>query len=54
MQQRGEKAPGQIGKNDRLNVKIGQKINNIKHNNGSKIHPQNQVIFDCFMPSTSV
>ena len=24
------------------------------HNNGSKIYPQNQVIFDCFMPSTSV
>ena len=30
------------------------KINDIKHNNWSKINPQNQVILDCFMPSTSV
>ena len=53
-QQIWEKAPGQnwekmIG----LTSKLG-KINNIKLNNGSKIYPQNQVILDCFMPSTSV
>ena len=36
-----------------LTSKLG-KINNIKHNIGGKIYPQNQVILDCFMPSTSV
>ena len=33
-----------LGKNYQLNIKIG-KNNDIKHNNGSKIHPQNQVLF---------
>ena len=36
-----------------FNVKIG-KIIDIKHNYGSKIYPKNQVILDCFMPSTNV
>ena len=40
------KAPDQNwGKMVDLMSKLG-KINNIKHNNGSKIHPQNQVILD--------
>ena len=38
-----------LGKNDRLNSNIGG-INNIEHNKGSKIYPQNQVILDCIMP----
>ena len=38
-----------LGKYNRLNVQIG-KNTDIKHNNGSKFHPQNQVILDCFMP----
>ena len=33
--------------------KLG-KINNIEHNKGSKIYPQNQVILDCIMPSISL
>ena len=33
--------------------KLG-KINDIEHNNGSKIYPQNQVILDCPMPNTNV
>ena len=36
-----------------LMPKLG-KIIDIKHNHGSKIYPKNQVILDCFMPSTSV
>ena len=39
-----------LGKNDRLNSKIGE-INDIEHNKGSKIYPQNQVILDCIMPT---
>ena len=47
----GKKAPGQnLEKNDRPNIKIGRN-NAIEHNKGSKIHPQNQVILDCIMPS---
>ena len=30
--------------------KLGE-INNIKHNKGSKLYPQNEVILDCIMPS---
>ena len=30
--------------------KLGE-INDIGHNKGSKIYPQNQVILDCIMPS---
>ena len=33
-----------LGKNDR-------EINDIEHNKGSKIYPQNQVNFDCIMSS---
>ena len=33
-----------------LTAKLGE-INNIEHNKGSKIHPQNQVILDCIMPT---
>ena len=33
-----------------LTSKLG-KINDIEHNKGSKIYPQNQVILDCTMPS---
>ena len=40
-----------LGKIIDLMLKLG-KINDIKHNNGSKVYPQNQVILDCFMPST--
>ena len=29
-------------------------FNEIKHNNWGQVYPQNQVILDCFMPSTSV
>ena len=36
-----------------LMSKLG-KIIDIKYNYGSKIYPENQVILDCFMPSTSV
>ena len=42
-----------IGKNYRLNVKIG-KIINIKHNYGSKFYHKNKVILDYFMPNKSV
>ena len=37
-----------LGKNYRLNIKLGE-INDIEHNKGSKIYPQNQVILDCIM-----
>ena len=33
-----------------LTSKLGE-INDIEHNKGSKIYPQNQVILDCIMPS---
>ena len=39
-----------LGKNDGLNIKLVE-INDIEHNKGSKIYPQNQVILDCIMPS---
>ena len=36
-----------------LTAKLGE-INDIEHNKGSKIYPQNQVISDCIMPSISL
>ena len=46
-----EKAPGQNWeKMIDLTAKLGE-INDIEHNRGSKIYPQNQVILDCVMPS---
>ena len=33
-----------------LTSKLGE-INDIEHNKGSKIYPQNKVILDCIMPS---
>ena len=33
-----------------LTSKLGE-INNIEHNKGSKIHPQNQIILGCIMSS---
>ena len=46
-----EKAPGQNWeKMIDLTSKLGE-INDIEHNKGSKIYPQNQVILDCIMPS---
>ena len=33
-----------------LTSKLGE-ITDIEHNKDSKIYPQNQVIFDCIMPS---
>ena len=32
-----------------LTSKVGE-INDIEHNKGSKIYPQNQVILDCIIP----
>ena len=50
-QQFWEKAPGQNWeKMIDLTAKLG-KINDIEHNKGSKIYPQNQVILDCIMPT---
>ena len=50
-QQFWEKAPGQNGgKMIDLTSKLGE-INNIEHNKGSKIYPQNQVILDFILPS---
>ena len=50
-QQFWEKAFGQNWeKMTDLTSKFGE-INAIKHNKGSKIYPQNQVILDCIMPS---
>ena len=50
-QQFCEKAPGQNWeKMIDLTSKLGD-TNNIEHNKGSKIYPQNQVILDCIMPS---
>ena len=39
-----------LGKMINLTSKFGE-INDIEHNKGSKIYPQNQVILDCIMPS---
>ena len=48
-QQFWEKAPGQNWeKMIDLTSKLGE-FNNIEHNKGSKIYPQNQVILDCIM-----
>ena len=45
------KAPGQNWENMiDLTSKLAE-INDIEHNKGSKIYPQNQVILDCIMPS---
>ena len=47
----GKKAPGQNWKKMiYLTAKLGE-INDIEHNIGSKIYPQNQVILDCIMPT---
>ena len=39
-----------LGKMSDLTTKLGE-INDIEHNKGSKICPQNQVILDCIMPT---
>ena len=39
-----------LGKMSDWTSKLGE-INDIEHNKGSKIYPQNQVILDCIMPS---
>ena len=50
----GKKVPGQNWeKMIDLTSKLGE-INNIEHNKGSKIYPQNQVSLDCIMPSISL
>ena len=50
-QQFWEKAPGQNWKKMiNSTAKLGE-INDIEHNKGSKIYPQNQVITDYIMPS---
>ena len=50
-QQFWEKAPGQNWeKMINLTAKLGE-INDIEHNKGSKIYPQNQVILDCIIPT---
>ena len=50
-QQFWEKVPGQNWeKMIDLTAKFGE-INDIEHNKGSKIYPQNQVILDCIMPT---
>ena len=50
-QQFWEKASGQNSeKMIDLTAKLGE-INDIEHNKGSKIYPQNQVILDCIMPT---
>ena len=50
-QQFWEKAPGQNWeKMIDLTAKLGE-INDIEHNKGSKIYPQNPVILDCIMPT---
>ena len=46
-----EKAPGQNWeKMIDLTSKLGE-VNDIEHDKGSKIYPQNQVILDCIMQS---
>ena len=50
-QQFWEKAPGQNWeKMIKLTAKLGE-INDIEHNKGSKIYPQNHVILDCIIPT---
>ena len=50
-QQFWEKAPGlNWEKMIDLTAKLGE-INDIEHNKGSKIYPQNQFILDCIMPT---
>ena len=50
-QQFWEKAPTQNWeKMMDLTSKLGE-INDIEHSKGSKVYPQNQVIFDCIMPT---
>ena len=50
-QQFWEKAPGQNWeKMIDLTAELGE-INDIEHNKGSKIFPQNQVILACMMPT---
>ena len=50
-QQFWEKASGQNwGKMIDLIAKLGE-INDVEHNKGSKIYPQNQAILDCIMPT---
>ena len=50
-QQFWEKAPGQVCEIIiDLTSKLGE-INDIEHNKGNKIYPQNQVILDCIMQS---
>ena len=39
-----------LGKMIDITSKLGE-INDIEHNKGCKIYPQNQVILDCIMPS---
>ena len=46
----GKKGPlPRLGKMIDITAKLGE-INDIEHNKGSKIYPQNQVIVDCIMP----
>ena len=47
----GKRPPAKIGKKIiDLTSKLGE-INDIEHNKGSKLYPQNQVILDCIMSS---
>ena len=46
----GKRPLAKIGKMVDLTTKLGE-INDIEHNKGSKIYPQNQVILDCIMPT---
>ena len=46
----GKGSPPKLGKKFNLTSKLGE-INDIEHNKGNKIYPQNQVILDCIMPS---
>ena len=47
----GGKAPGQNWENMVDFTSKFEEINDIEHNKGTKIYPQNQVILDCIMPS---
>ena len=47
----GKRPLGKTGKKViDLTAKLGE-INDIKHNKGSKLYPQNQVTLDCIMPT---
>ena len=46
----GKRPMAKIGKNDHLTAKLGE-TNDIQHNKGSKVYPQNQVISDFIMPT---